>query len=909
MPLRDVFVARAPRALPTPWFVATRALPVIYSAGPVLSWLWLLLQPDPVASLPLYLAASVAGLATAIAVRTRALDLRRPIILHGVLGGGVAAISLCIASSTGGGVGLGFFYLWTVPLAFALCSRRGAYGQVAWTGVLYAAALMAQDVHAGTGFPSDADATRLAFGLATTIALGELVRALARSLQASASVMAEAFGSAPVGMVVTRKARILAANDAFLRLIARRRTEVDGADLRSFLHPEDAEVIDDAFRRTLSAPGASVDVRHRFRRPDGSDVHVHVTSTTVSPDGSDTPLVFAQAVDVTAQHEAEAARDRALRRARALGALSRQAVSRPQPRDVMVDAAHLLAGELQASHVMVAELQPDGESLRFVAGTGWPEELSRSEIPATDTHAGMALEADGPVTLDDIRPELVPGSTPLHRQGLRSGVVAVIRQPGRPWGVIGVHSTRAAAFDAEATAYVDQVAEVIASAVQRAEAEEQAREQTQYDRLTGLPGRELLLRRLDDAVAEARAHDRRLGVLLIDLDDLRLVNEGYGHEAGDEVLRVVAARLRDLAADGVAGAGHIAGDELVLFWETATDEQVFAAAEDVLAAVRKPIEVADERLVMTASIGVAVAGAEERQPEVLLREADVALARAKQQGRARFEVYDELTHRRALERLRLQVDLRVALEQDELHLVYQPLVSLHDGRVCGVEALLRWQHLTRGLISPADFIPVAEASGLIVPIGLHVLRTACREAAAWAEAGTPVPVSVNVAVQQLARRGFAGDVQDALCGTGLAPSLLALEITETTLMEANDRVLLDELRAVRALGVAVHLDDFGTGYSSLGSLRDVPLDVVKVDRSFVSSLGSDPHSEPILQAITTMAHELGLRVVAEGVETVAQRDLVAELGCDEAQGYLFAAPSPAEAVAGLLDASAEPVAP
>jgi EAL domain-containing protein (putative c-di-GMP-specific phosphodiesterase class I) len=305
---------------------------------------------------------------------------------------------------------------------------------------------------------------------------------------------------------------------------------------------------------------------------------------------------------------------------------------------------------------------------------------------------------------------------------------------------------------------------------------------------------------------------------------------------------------------------------------------------------------------------VAIAGGEERQPEVLLREADVALSRAKQQGRARFEVYDELTHRRALERLRLQVDLRVALEQDELHLVYQPLVSLHDGHVCGVEALLRWQHLTRGAIPPSDFIPEAEASGLIVPIGLHVLRTACREAAAWAAAGTPVPVSVNVAVQQLARRGFAGDVQDALIGTGLAPSLLALEITETTLMEANDKVLLEELRAVREMGVAVHLDDFGTGYSSLGSLRDVPLDVVKVDRSFVSSLGIDPHSEPILQAITTMAHELGLRVVAEGIENSSQRDLVAQLGCDEAQGYLFAPPAPADAVAGLLDAARATVA-
>ena len=703
MPLRDVLVARTPRALPTPWFVATRSLPLISTAGPALAWLWLLLQPEPVASLPLYLAASIAGLVTAIAVRTRAIDLRRPIILHGVLGGGVAAISLSIASSSGGGMGLGFFYLWTVPLAFALCSRRGAYGQVAWTGVLYSLALYAQDAHAGTAFPSDVDAIRLAFGLATTVVLGELVRGLARSLQASASVMGAAFTSAPVGMVVTRDARILAANDAFVRLVGRDRPR-STARTSALPAPRRPDAVHEAFgarrrRRTPRSTAAPLPAPRRPRRPRPRDVDGR------APGRLRPPLVFAQAVDVTAQHEAEAARERALRRARGLSALSRQAVSRTRPHDVMADAARLLADELRASHVMVVELQPDGEWLRFVAGTGWPAELSRSEIPTTGTHAGLALEADGPVTLDDVRPELVPGSTPLHREGVRSGVVALIRRPGRPWGVLGVHSTRPAAFDAEATAYVDQVAEVISSAVQRAEAEEQAREQTLYDRLTGLPGRELLLRRLDDAQAEARAHDRRLGLLLIDLDDLRLVNEGYGHEAGDEVLRVVARRVHDLAADGVAGAGHLAGDELVLFWETATDEQVFAAAEDVLAAVREPIVIADERLVMTASIGVAIAGAEERSPEVLLREADVALARAKQQGRARFEVYDDLAHRRALERLRLQVDLRVALEQDELHLVYQPLVSLRDGRVCGVEALLRWQHLTRGSIPPPTSSP------------------------------------------------------------------------------------------------------------------------------------------------------------------------------------------------------------
>ena len=488
--------------------------------------------------------------------------------------------------------------------------------------------------------------------------------------------------------------------------------------------------------------------------------------------------------------------------------------------------------------------------------------------------------------------------------------------PAGPGGVLGVHSTRPAAFDAEATAYVDQVAEVISSAVQRAEAEEQAREQTLYDRLTGLPGRELLLRRLDDAQAEARAHDRRLGLLLIDLDDLRLVNEGYGHEAGDEVLRVVARRVHDLAADGVAGAGHLAGDEfVVLFWETATDEQVFAAAEDVLAAVREPIVIADERLVTTASASASRSPApRSARAEVLLREADVAL-RAGQAAGPRRGSRSTTTSPTGARSSACACRSTCASPSSRTSCTSSTSRSSasDDGRVCrrrGAPALAA-PHAR--LHPPRRLHPRRRGQR---PdrrrSALHVLRTACRAGRRLAPpAGTPVPVSVNVAVQQLARRGFAGDVQDALYGTGLAPSLLALEITETTLMEANDKVLLEELRAVRDLGVSVHLDDFGDGISSLGYLpATLPLGVVKVDRSFVSSLGDRPaqRADPPGHHHGRPDRTLGLRVVAEGIETAAQRDLVAQLGCDEAQGYLFAPPAPREAVTALLNASSEPVA-
>ena len=367
--------------------------------------------------------------------------------------------------------------------------------------------------------------------------------------------------------------------------------------------------------------------------------------------------------------------------------------------------------------------------------------------------------------------------------------------------------------------------------------------------------------------------------------------------------------MRDLAADGVAGAGHVAGDELVLFWETATDEQVFAAAEDVLAAVRAPIVIADERLVMTASIGVVIAGDEERQPEVLLREADVALARAKQQGRARFEVYDDLAHRRALERLRLQVDLRVALEQDELHLVYQPLVSLHDGRVCGVEALLRWQHLTRGAISPADFIPVAETSGLIVPIGLHVLRTACREAAAWAAAGTPVPVSVNVAVQQLARRGFAGDVQDALYRHGagaVAPG--ARDHRDDAHGGQRQGPARGAARRARPWASPCTSTTSGRATRRWGRCATCRSTSSRSTAPSCPRSGSTRTASRSSRPSRRWPTSWGCASSPRASRTTPSATSSPQLGCDEAQGYLFAPPSPPEAVAGLLEAPVAPLA-
>jgi diguanylate cyclase (GGDEF)-like protein len=540
--------------------------------------------------------------------------------------------------------------------------------------------------------------------------------------------------------------------------------------------------------------------------------------------------------------------------------------------------------------------------MRFIAGVGWPDEtFGNMLLPLEGTHAGRALAADGPVVLAKIGPAVVPQSAPLMAAGLRSGIACVIPCPGRPYGVIGVHSERLDAFDDADAAFVQQICEVLSSAVQRAEAEDASRHRALHDSLTGLPGRQLLEQRLQDALGRARDAGRRAGVVLANVDGLHLVNDGYGHDVGDEVLRVLATRLVGVAEDEHRVA-RVAGDELALLCEGDDDETIFRVAERVLAAAREPIDVRDQQITVTASAGVAIAGERAQRAETLLREADAALDRAKNLGRDRFEVYDEYAHGRALERLRLQNDLREALDHGELRLVFQPIVDLHSGDVQAVEALVRWTHLVRGPISPAQFIPVAEASGLIVQLGEVVLHEACAQAARWQAAGRPLLVSINVSVHQLRRRGFAASVRAALQRAGIGPERLAIEITESALMEARDAVLTRELQALRELGVAVYLDDFGTGYSSLSCLRDLRLEAIKIDRSFVAGLEHDRHAPPILRAMTAMARELGLRVIAEGVETEGERDLVAELGCDAMQGYLFAPPLPAAELDARRDA-------
>jgi len=392
---------------------------------------------------------------------------------------------------------------------------------------------------------------------------------------------------------------------------------------------------------------------------------------------------------------------------------------------------------------------------------------------------------------------------------------------------------------------------------------------------------------------------------VIDIDNFKLVNDSLGHGAGDELLMQIAPRLRATLRpnDVIARLG---GDEFVILVEEVTGERAAKrVAERIVAAFEAPFQLRGAEHFAKASLGIALARGDNRTPAGLLRDADAALYQAKRKGRARFELFDRAMRARTIERLSLENDLRRALEREQLHLVYQPIVSLLDGSLVSVEALLRWEHHERGAISPADFIPVAEESGMIEPIGRWVLQTACIQAAHWRSEysdAAGMGMSVNLSVRQFMQRDLDAAVQGALAAAGLDPASLCLEITESVLVD-EPHWASEKIRRVARLGVRFVLDDFGTGYSSLAYLSGLPIDGLKVDRSFVHALADNARSTAITTGIVRMAQALAIEVIAEGVETERQLAALRRLGCELAQGFYFHRPLPADGMSQLLEST------
>ena len=424
--------------------------------------------------------------------------------------------------------------------------------------------------------------------------------------------------------------------------------------------------------------------------------------------------------------------------------------------------------------------------------------------------------------------------------------------------------------------------------------------QATHDSLTGLANRNLLRDRLNDAIAGARRRNGAFWVAFIDLDRFKFVNDTLGHEAGDTLLKTVADRLSACLreTDTVARVG---GDEFMLVLpENPEDGTGVAVLTRIMEAVAQPIMIEEHEFVVTCSVGVATYPTDADSADGLSRFADIAMYRAKELGRNVFQFYTSEMNERTLDRLKIETDLRRALERDEFVLHYQPQLCLKSGKIIGMEALLRWNHPTQGMIAPARFIGLAEDMGLIVPIGAWVLRTACLQTMAWHKAGwTGLRVAVNLSPRQFTQKTLVQSIADLLQETGMIPALLELELTEGTVMHDVDHAI-EVLRNLKALGVQISIDDFGTGYSSLSYLRRFPIDVLKIDQSFVRELSIDADDEAIVRAIVTLAHSLRLEVIAEGVENTAQLDFLRDEGCDMMQGYHYSRPLGSEAFQQLL---------
>jgi diguanylate cyclase (GGDEF)-like protein/PAS domain S-box-containing protein len=666
------------------------------------------------------------------------------------------------------------------------------------------------------------------------------------------------------------------------------------------LHPDDRQRVladEDSCRTAISSAAAEYRLLHR----DGRIVWIRDDARLVKAEG--TLRWHGVLSDVTDRKQVELELERRAAQQAAVARLGEHALEGAATAELMEEAVELAVELLGVDLGGVAELAA-GHGFILRCGFGWPQEAVGTQIAAagTDSQAGFTIMTGSPVIVTDWATERrFAQSLALSSMETRSGMSVVVEGRSGPFGVLGVQSMQPVAYASGDVDFLQSLANVLADALDRQSTEDDIRHRALHDPLTGLPNRVLFGDRLDQALERLRRRPALAAILFLDLDQFKLVNDGLGHQLGDQLLAGVALRLREAVrtADTVARFG---GDEFGLLLEdVAGEHDAIATAERIAALFAKPFLIAGREHFITASIGIVFAQGGEESGD-LIRDADAAMYRAKERGRARYEVFDAEMRERAITRLQVESDLRHALGRSELRLAYQPIVSLATGEPVGVEALLRWEHPQRGLVPPHEFISVAEENGLIEPIGDWVLESACRQAAAWHRQrpdAAPLGISVNISGKQLVGQRLPQVVSRVLLESKLDPACLHLEITESV-MVGDAETLTETLQALKRIGVRLVLDDFGTGYSSFGYLTRLPLDTLKVDRSYIDGLGSDARDTAITQAIIAMSTALSLEVIGEGVETEVHAAELRRLGCKLAQGFYFARPVPAEAITTMV---------
>jgi diguanylate cyclase (GGDEF)-like protein/PAS domain S-box-containing protein len=726
---------------------------------------------------------------------------------------------------------------------------------------------------------------------------------------AALSLQGAALNAAANAIIITdRNGTIVWVNQAFSTLTGYSAKEAIGENSRNLAN---SGVQDQAFYKNMwdtILAGKFWQGEITNRRKDGSLYSEDQTITPVRDDRGEITHFISIRRDISERKAAEA-RIKYLNRIYAMLSGINALIVRVQDRDELFKEACRVALET-GGFLMSMLCMVDRHTMKIVpvATAGKDKELISSIKDrlstcgaASSTMVALAIREKQVVVSNDASNDpRVLFSNKYAESGVRSVMVLPLLISDEAVGTLALYAGEIDFFHADEIKLLTELVRDIAFAVDHLDKQAKLNYLAYYDVLTGLPSRTLFQDRLGQALTSANRHESKLAVLLLDLDDFKNINDSLGHNAGDQLLKQFATRLAGSLREGDTAA-RLGGDEFVAILDNvASEEDATLVAQKILKLNIEPFTIDGHKLFVTCSIGISFYPKDGEDAETLLKNADAALYRAKDLGRNNAQFCSAEMNAKALQRLTLENNLRHALERQEFLLHYQPRVDLHSGEITGMEALVRWQHPEQGLIPPGRFIPAAEDSGLIVPLGAWVLHTACAQNKAWQATGLkPVCMAVNLSARQFRQQDLVEVVTRILQETGLDAAYLELELTESMVMQ-NVETTIATLTRLKAIGVKFSIDDFGTGYSSLSYLKRFPIDYLKIDQSFVRDISTDPDDAAITKTIISMAHDLGLRVIAEGVETQEQETFLRLHHCDEMQGYLFSKPVSAEQVEALL---------
>jgi diguanylate cyclase (GGDEF)-like protein/PAS domain S-box-containing protein len=698
--------------------------------------------------------------------------------------------------------------------------------------------------------------------------------------------------------------RFVDVNRTVCRLLGYSREELLEMGPQDLL-PTSREELEKAYDTLIATPSAKTGVltsgmRSHYRCKDGSLLPFESTRRVLR--SGDSYIVAAVSRDISERIASEERMRNQAMRQRLIAEFGQHVLASSDLTEVMNHAVELVSTTLKAEYCDILECGPDRRRLVFKAAVGWPKDWvgQRTVELVRGGSLEHVLSSNESVFIEDLKADSRFSRSPLVELGVRSTVRAPILGTKEAFGVIGVHSRQVRRFTEEEVNFLRNVANILAVAIERKNVEVHLARLAQFDGLTGLPNRHLFHDRLLQAMAQAQRSKRPMAVLFIDLDRFKLVNDTLGHAAGDRLLKETAARLTHCIRSGDT-AGRFGGDEFgAVLSNLGNAGDASIVAQKIIDALSRPFDLDGHETYVSASVGITLFPGDSKEAGALIMNADTAMFRAKEQGRNTYQFFTREMNERARERLRIDTALRRAMERKEFLLHYQPRVDLKSGAICGVEALLRWQHPEKGTVPPAEFIPVLEDSGLIVPIGEWVMREVCGQIGAWQKEAISVPpVAINLSARQFQQKELESTVRRILRETGIDPALLEFELTESLLMKEPETAART-LRGLKESGVKISVDDFGTGYSSLAYLRRFPIDALKIDRAFIRDVTTNPEDAAITLAIIGLAHSLKLNVVAEGVETEGQVSFLSRHDCEEVQGFFFSEPVTASECGAML---------